>query len=48
LYGVLGTVEISQGQPRDPIQVVDDLGQQDVERVAITLPCLPDQLGSDH
>jgi hypothetical protein len=28
--------------------VVDDVGQQDVERVAITLPCLSDQLGSRH
>jgi hypothetical protein len=46
--GHRSTSVIPEVQPRDPVQVVDDLGQQDVVRVTITLPRPPDQLGPRH
>ncbi len=48
LNGVLRAVEIPKDQPGDPVQVIDERGHQDVERVSITLPRQPHQLRLRH
>ena len=44
LGGVLGAVRVSQDEPRDAVQVIDDAGREDLEGIVIAAARPLDQL----